>query len=186
MSPRWGLPLGIVVSAFFYLENSTMSLKKLIPLYILMMPISVLANDIYLKGISIIGQQKTAYISLSEDNSIAVVEGKSIGSWIVERIAGRSVFLRHAESDEIIELALHSRLSVEQPVPESTTPKAVLEQIAKAVAEGQTVIAPPPPEKVAEGVYRGKPHLIAGKDVPPGYYRKRTPFGDYLIKGDAQ
>jgi len=160
-----------------------MFFKKIVLFYLLIIPISVFGSELYLKGISVIGQQKTAYISLSEDNSIAVAEGESISSWIVERIAGRSVFLRRADSKEVIELALHSRISVEPSEPK-TTPE-ILEQIAKAVANGQTVITPPPPEKIAEGVYQGKPHLIAEKDVPPGYYRKRTPFGDYLIKGDA-
>ncbi|RKZ75137.1 MAG: hypothetical protein DRQ57_08680 [Gammaproteobacteria bacterium] len=45
------------------------------------------------------------------------------------------------------------------------------------------VIAPPLPEQIAEGVYRSE-HFIDDKDVPPGYYKKRTPFGDFLIKDE--
>jgi hypothetical protein len=41
----------------------------------------------------------------------------------------------------------------------------------------------PPLEKLAEGVYRSG-HFIDDEDVPPGYHKKRTPFGDFLIKDE--
>ncbi|MEK8017558.1 MAG: hypothetical protein VSS75_011870 [Candidatus Parabeggiatoa sp.] len=154
-----------------------MSLKQVSLLLLLMLPLSVLGNELYLEGLSVIGKQKTAHVVL-DNQSLSVIEGDSVKACVVTRIATRSVFLRCPESEKLLELPLQARVSLEAPSPKSE----IADRIAKAVAEGQTVIAPPQPEKIEEGVYRAVPYVIEDEDIPPGYYRKQTLFGDYLIK----
>jgi hypothetical protein len=158
-----------------------MFLKQVSLLLLLILPLSVLGYDVYLEGLSIIGKQKMAHVVL-DNQSLSVGEGDSVNACVVARIATRSVFLRCPESDKLLELSLQARVSLEAPSPKSE----IAERIAKAVAEGQTVIAPPQPEKIAEGVYRAVPYVIEDDDIPPGYYRKQTLFGDYLIKDGTE
>jgi len=163
-----------------------MSLKKLTPLYLLILtlPLSVFSQEIDLQGTQIIGDKKSATVSI-EGNSLIVGEGDSVGSWKIERIESRIVELRSKDSNEIKMLSLHSRPSPETSTQESVpSPDKPAEQTENAQALLPTVIAPPPPEKIAEGVYRSE-HFIEDEDVPPGYYKKRTPFGDFLIKNEA-
>jgi len=162
-----------------------MSLKKLTPLclLILTLPISVFSQKIDLQGTQIIGDQKSATVSI-DGNSLIVVEGDSVGPWKIERIDSRIIVLRSKDSNEIKELSLHSRPSTETSTQESIpSPDKPDEAAENAQALLPAVIAPPPPAEIAEGVYRSE-HFIDDKDVPPGYYKKRTPFGDFLIKDE--
>ncbi len=158
-----------------------MSLKKLAPLYLLILtlPISVFSQEIDLQGTQIIGDKKSATVSV-DGNSLLVVEGDSVGSWMIERIENRIIILRSKKSNEIKALSLHARPSTEKSKQKSAPSPDKQDENAKALP---AVIAPPPPEKIAEGVYRSE-HFIDDEDVPPGYHKKRTPFGDFLIKDE--
>ncbi|GEM_PF-1184568 len=159
-----------------------MSLKKLTPLclLILTLPISVFSQEIDLQGTKIIGDKKSATVSI-DGNSLIVVEGDSVGPWKIERIDSRIIVLRSKDSNEIKELSLHSRPSTETSTQESAPSPDKPAENAQVLLPA--VIAPPLPEQIAEGVYRSE-HFIDDKDVPPGYYKKRTPFGDFLIKDE--
>jgi hypothetical protein len=99
---------------------------------------------------------------------------------MIERIENRIIVLRSKKSNEIKALSLHARPSTEKSKQKSAPSPDKQDENAKALP---AVIAPPPPEKIAEGVYRSE-HFIDDEDGPPGYHKNRTPFGDFLIKDE--
>lgn len=113
-------------------------------------------EEIYLEGISVLGDQKNAYISM-KGGKISVSEGDSIGIWQVARIEERSVFLT-TENGEATELPLHSRL----PLPETETEEE----------------PSPKPQPETEQSEADETTL----EIPPGYRKVHTPFGDFLVK----
>jgi len=117
-----------------------MSLKKLAPLYLLILtlPISVFSQEIDLQGTQIIGDKKSATVSV-DGNSLLVVEGDSVGSWMIERIENRIIILRSKKSNEIKALSLHTRPSTEKSKQKSAPSPDKQDENAKALP---AVIAP--------------------------------------------
>jgi len=119
----------------------------------------VWAEGMYLEGITILGVKKSAYLAVDE-GKVTVNEGDKVGKWRVMRIEERSVFLK-TDKNETIELPLHSWLKPESE--KDTVPKAE-----------DTPALPETFERV----------IIPDDQVPDGYRKVRTPFGDVLVKDD--
>lgn len=136
-------------------------MKKLIGILALLVTATVWAEaGMYLEGITILGAKKSAYLVV-DGGKVTVNEGEKVGKWQVVRIEERSVFLK-TDKGETTELPLHSWLKPE--ADKNTAPKAEA--------------APVGPETF-ERV------LIPDDQIPPGYRRVRTPFGDVLVKDDG-
>jgi len=108
------------------------------------------AQDIYLEGVSVLGDKKVAYLTI-DNEKVSVEEGEDVATWKVDRIERRAIFLISPEGKET-ELQLQSTL---QAAPE---------------------------EKAVEAV--NAVPVIKDEDVPDGYRKIKTPFGDYVILKD--
>lgn len=131
---------------------------KAIGTYLLTMIISAAAwcqEEIYLEGISVLGAEKNAYISM-KGGKVAVSEGDAIGIWRVARIEERSVFLT-TEEGNATELPLYSRLPISSISLEERT---ILEALPKDSSA--------PPAKTEETL--------------AGYHKLHTPFGDFIVE----
>ena len=121
----------------------------------------LLAADIYLEGISVLGKKKTAHLVV-DGAQMSAREGEYVGDWQIVEIASRAVTLQSDEGTSV--LPLHSRLDPNQ----------------EPVAEPPTAVNPPPTP--AQQL-----RVIDDADVPEGYRKVRTPFGDLLVKNkDAE
>ncbi len=107
------------------------------------------AQDIYLDGVSVLGDKKVAYLTIDNDK-VDVEEGEEVATWKVSRIERRAIFLISPDGKET-ELQLQSTLQM----PEEKTVEA-------------TSAVP----------------VIKDEDVPEGYRKIKTPFGDYVILKD--
>jgi hypothetical protein len=191
---------------------------KAIGAYLLTMVISATAwcqEEIYLEGISVLGAQKNAYISM-KGGKVAVSEGDAIGMWRVARIEERSVFLT-TEEGNATELPLYSRLpissmSLEEPTTleilskDSGTPPAKAEEtlagyhklhtpfgdfiveeeeIEKATQQHTTATSESSeavPELPEQAVVLDNLPQIEAEEVPEGYRKVQTPFGEFLLE----
>lgn len=113
------------------------------------------AQEIYLEGVSVLGDKKVAYMVV-DGNKVAVEEGEEVANWKVNRIERRVISLISPEGKET-ELQLNTNLKLSE------------EKTAEPVTNN--VNAPMIPE-------------IKDEDVPPGYRKVKTPFGDYVILKD--
>ncbi|WP_459862939.1 hypothetical protein [Endothiovibrio diazotrophicus] len=135
------------------------------------------AADLRLDAITQLGGKKSAYVTTG-GSQLVVGEGGQVGGMVVRSIEGRTLVLVSGDGTEY-RLELHAHLSLpSDAAARAAEPRAEEE----GGAERPKVIAPPPPEKVSEGVYRIDPHFIPDDQIPPGYRRQRTPFGDMLIE----
>ncbi|MEM7018496.1 MAG: hypothetical protein AAF512_14285 [Pseudomonadota bacterium] len=110
--------------------------------------------DVYLEGISILGSKRSAFVS-ENGQKFSVAKGDKLGQWIVEKIENRSIILR-GKDGKLKELALHTTLASEAP---------------KQGLQG---------EQTADGSF--KPRFIKDEEVPEGYRKVATPFGDILVQ----
>jgi hypothetical protein len=171
--------------------------KKTVLMMLLLASTPAWATDIYLEGVSILGKNKTAHLTVN-GSKLSVSEGGTVEQWTVMEIAPRMISLRDAEG-RIQELELHSQLTDAPPevepqvvVPAVTTalgaPPAMnpddnpFLQAIKARAEQQAKENPTPPSDVTPPQPVYEPKRIADEEVPPGHRRVRTPFGDVLVK----
>lgn len=138
--------------------------------------LSASAQEIALDGVKIIGANRSALISV-DGHQTRVREGDPVAGWVVRLIDSRMVVLANG-AGEVKELGLHARFSLadDEAAERSTMPRDDDPDAEPAV------IAPPPGEKVGEGRYHITPKFVEDDEIPEGYVRKRTPFGDFLIK----
>jgi hypothetical protein len=149
-------------------------MKKLIILCTCLFSTSVISSEIFLEGISILGNKKSAFISI-DGNTITAKEGDLVADLTIERIEPKLLYLRSSKG-ELSELGLHSTVvstpSV-APIPKNTNP------FAEALKAKENNLDNPTEEKPKTQTF--KPRRIADEDVPEDKRRVRTPFGDVLI-----
>ena len=125
--------------------------------FLLTLSVNAWAEELYLQGVSVIGERKTAYIAKiteqMEEVRITVVEGDSLGQWLVARITPKFVILESEQGEEK-QLHLHSALPVEENLSQEDTANSP--QFTRPV--------------------------IPDQDIPPGYKKIQTPFGDFLVR----
>ncbi|GAB6040920.1 hypothetical protein [Endothiovibrio diazotrophicus] len=122
---------------------------------------------------------RTAYLTL-QNQEFRAHEGDTIGQWTVVSIQSRAVELRGTDGTTK-ELQLNRRAAKDGIGQATSTPVEPLQSFTDS-EDAPAVIAPPPPKKIRDGVYRLEPKFVEDKDVPAGYVKKRSLFGDYLIK----
>lgn len=110
------------------------------------------AQNIYLEGVSVLGDKKIAYLTI-DDEKVAINEGEEIATWKVARIERRAIFLVSPDGKET-ELQLNTNLKVAE------------EKAAETIVNVPNV------------------PVIKDEDVPEGYRKIKTPFGDYVILKD--
>lgn len=124
---------------------------------------SAYAEELFLEGVSILGSKKTASVVYNQQ-AMSLHKGDNIGEWIVDLIEERSIKLRDKDG-KVQTLELHSSIN---DSPEEVAP-------ASAPADLTDI-------KTGTGF---QPRVIKDEDVPPGHRKVRTPFGDVLIKENA-
>lgn len=149
--------------------NSMNSVKQSLWLLLLMSMIAVADQpieqnqQIYLEGISVLGEHKRAHITINAAK-MSVQEGDELGEWTVYEIHQRSIVLQNELGEEKI-LELHSRIDVTLP--------SVTEQQATPADELLQRFPDANP-------FAGRPR-IDDADVPAGKRKVVTPFGDFLV-----
>lgn len=129
---------------------------------------TVYAEDMqrmYLEGVSILGKQKNAYVSLNGEQ-VVLQEGDEIAHWQVDNIQPRSISLV-SKTGETRELSIHTQVAIPAQAPIlPDSDESQMPQEAQLPTETQTYQRP----------------MIPDEDVPPGHRKIRTPFGDFLVK----
>lgn len=119
-------------------------------------------QQIYLEGITVLGQNKVAHITINEAK-MSVQEGDELGEWTVYEIHNRAIALQNKLGEEKI-LELHSRIDVAlPPVAEQPTPA---DELLQRFPDANPFV--------------GRPK-IDDADVPAGKRKVVTPFGDFLV-----
>lgn len=138
-------------------------------------PVVVMADDIYLEGISSVGKQRVAYLFVNKAK-IALKEGENFKRWKVTRIGQRSIFLSDIKGEET-ELVLHNRLPPE--LLGGVLPVAAMSAENAAPANSSTT--PSQSDSQPENKSDKNPTV---EELPPGYRKVQTPFGEVVVKDD--
>ncbi len=165
----------------------------------------------YLEGISILGEKRIAYISLSggkisvtEGDEITVNEGKAKGTWQVVLIKQDSVLFK-TKAGSTAELRLDHRLPLPTPSEPSTANSAKPLAIPEGENSGGEIPPVTPPEDIVqapEAVIQAEeqdsqeslPTELASttadtstqpppepEEIPSGHQLVKTPFGTFMI-----
>lgn len=131
--------------------------KWALPLLLSFVSTQVLAADLYLEGVSILGKKKTAMLVV-DGGKITADEGEElgVGGWILAKVDSRSVTLKNAQGTEQQVLELHQRASLGAPAVNPAAPAA------QSLPQAQPTTPP--------------------TEAPPGFRKVRTPFGEILVK----
>ena len=158
-------------------------LYRLLPLLLWLVCGASLAGEPRLEGVNILGAAKSAYIRV-DGAAHRMRVGDSVAGWTIESIESRSVMLR-GPGGESCTLPLNGR---DAAVGTWTPPAPGNGVGAGRMTEepAPRVIAPPPPEKVDEGTYHISPRFYKDREIPEGFKRARTPFGDYLVEEEGK
>lgn len=152
-------------------------------LYLLAMLIASPAwgeEEMYLEGITVLGNHKSAYLSMGEGKA-TVREGDMIGPWQVTHIKQNSIFLV-TNKGESTELLLHSRLPI--PSEETETESGLSEeQLHPDSSEGLPEEDSPKDQylKSEASPPQGPEEPPPQEKVPQGYRKVRTPFGEIIV-----
>jgi hypothetical protein len=138
-------------------------------------PVAAMADDIYLEGISSVGEQRVAYIFVNKAK-FSLKEGENFTRWKVTRIGQRSIFLSDIKGKET-ELVLHNRLPPESL--DGIIPVAAMSAENSAPANSSTT--PSQSDSQPENKSDKNPPV---EEVPPGYRKVQTPFGEVVVKDD--
>lgn len=160
-------------------------------------------EESYLEGISVLGTNKIAYLSIQgnkipmrEGDTFPLSEGDMVETWQVMRIKQGSVILLKMNNGLTTELRLDSRL----PLPVSEAEAEMIESqqphlddskmsVKEKTFSGYRIVRTPfgsftitddtpiPPSQPLPA----KPMITEG-DVPPGHHIVQTPFGDFIVK----
>ena len=170
----------------------------------------------YLEGISILGEKRIAYISLSggkisvtEGDEITINEGKAKGTWQVVLIKQDSVLFK-TKAGSTAELRLDHRLPLPPPSESSTahsvkplvtteeessdgeippvTPSEAIVQAPEAViqTEEQDSQESLPTELVSTTVDTSTQPPTEPEEIPPGHQLVKTPFGTFMINSKEE
>ncbi len=133
--------------------------KWALPLLLSFVSTQVLAADLYLEGVSILGKKKTAMLVV-DGGKITADEGEElgVGGWILAKVDSRSVTLKNAQGTEQQVLELHQRASLGAPAVNPAAPAA------QSLPQAQPTTPP--------------------TEAPPGFRKVRTPFGEILVKDE--
>jgi hypothetical protein len=135
------------------------------------------ADDIYLEGISSVGKQRIAYIFVNK-TKFSLKEGENLTHWKVMRIGKRSIVLADIKGNET-ELVLHNRLPPE-PL-DGVMPVAAMSAENPAATQSKSdTKSESKSESKAEKSHETQP----SEEVPPGYRKVQTPFGEVIVKDD--
>lgn len=126
------------------------------------------ADDIYLEGISSVGKQKVAYVFVNE-TKFSLKEGENLTRWKITRIGQRSIILADSGGKET-ELVLHNRMP----------PEPVTEMSAENTPSDKPVATDAKSDKKSDKNQDAK----STGDVPAGYRKVQTPFGEVVVKED--
>ncbi|NJO14202.1 MAG: hypothetical protein HC877_00155 [Thioploca sp.] len=165
----------------------------------------------YLEGISILGEKRIAYISLSggkisvtEGDEITINEGKAKGTWQVVLIKQDSVLFK-TKAGSTAELRLDHRSPLPTPSEPSTAHSA--KPLVAPEGESSNEEIPPvtPPEDIVQAPeaaiqaeerdsQESLPTELASttvdtstqpppepEEIPPGHQLVKTPFGTFMI-----
>ncbi len=137
-------------------------------------PAVAMTDDIYLEGISSVGKQRVAYLFVNKAKFV-LKEGENFTRWKVTRIGQRSIFLSDIKGKET-ELVLHNRLP---PESDGVMPVAAMSAENSAPANSSTTSSQSdsPPENKSD-----KNQIV--EELPPGYRKVQTPFGEVVVKDD--
>lgn len=129
---------------------------------------SIYAEEVYLEGISVLGNIKKAYVVMDE-GQIPVEQGDELGQWVIEEIHQRAIVLSNARGETQV-LELYSKLNVTPPsiddVPIESIENTEALEILQKIPDGNP-FAPRP--------------QIDDADIPEGKRKVSTPFGDFLV-----
>lgn len=128
------------------------------------------ADDIYLEGISSVGEQRVAYIFVNK-TKFSLKEGEQFTHWTVTKIGQRSIVLADAKGSET-ELVLHNRMPSEPAPP----PVEKVEENAPPA---------PAPTEPTEHKTDKSADTPTTEDVPKGYRKVKTPFGEVIVQEEA-
>lgn len=134
------------------------------PIYLFILAVTpryVWSEGLYLEGVSIVGAEKNAYLSL-DGIKVVVSEGEIVGTWQVDQIIHKAVLLSSKNGIQTT-LALHARLATE--VDTNTAPEENIDEQPHLSIPQQPV--------------------IADEAIPPEHHKVHTPFGDFVVK-DAE
>ena len=158
-------------------------------------------DESYLEGISVIGKEKIAYLSIKgskipvkEGEKLTFSRGSGLGTWRVVRIKKSSVVLKAQGSDLEEELHLHSRLPLpQQEVPQLTktteaSPNDENNALYRLVRTpfGNFVMRDNAPITQTSTPKTDQPSNTTPTDeeAPPGHRVVRTPFGNFIAKDE--
>ena len=126
------------------------------------------AEEVYLEGISVLGNIKKAYVVMDE-GQMSVEKGDELGQWVIDEIQQRAIVLSNARGETQI-LELYSKLSIApdaEPVEQNTT---------EDNTEALEIL-----QKMPDGNPFASQPQIADADIPAGKRKVSTPFGDFLV-----
>ena len=133
-------------------------------------------EEMYLEGISVLGNHKSAYLSMGTGKA-TVREGDMIGTWRVTQIKQNSIFLS-SNTGKSTELLLHSRLPV--PSEEENENNLSEEEMHPDSNEGLPQEEPSEESSITEqDSYAEK--SSSTESLPKGYRKVRTPFGEIVV-----
>lgn len=148
-------------------------------------------EEMYLEGISVVGKEKSAYLSLTGEK-FQVHEGETVGDWKVAKIEQHSIFFT-TEQGKTTELRLYNRLplSKKSATGEGATEPGVIENSPDVkIDEDETAATTNDQTSSIEREQVEKTKTTSPSEstetVPPGYRKVHTPFGDFVVKaGEA-
>lgn len=128
----------------------------------------VQAEEVYLEGISVLGNIKKAYVVMDE-GQMSVEKGDELGQWVIDEIQQRAIVLSNARGETQI-LELYSKLNI---VPDA---EPVEQNATEDNTEALEIL-----QKMPDGNPFASQPQIADADIPEGKRKVSTPFGDFLV-----
>jgi len=127
------------------------------------------AEEVYLEGISVLGNIKKAYVVMDE-GQMSVEPGDELGQWVIDEIQQRAIVLSNTRGETQV-LELYSKLNImpesePEPFDQNTTDNVEALEILQKMPDGNPFTSQP---------------QIADADIPEGKRKVSTPFGDFLV-----
>lgn len=131
---------------------------------------SALSAELRLEGVNILGASRSAYIAI-DGESARFRQGDTMNGWRLDKVSPRSVTLRTPEGEEMV-LTLNGEGSSEKRAGDTPVVSEAKPPVKKEKR--------PSPYGPPGSNYN--PQVIDDRDVPPGYRKVKTPFGDRLVE----
>jgi hypothetical protein len=154
-------------------------MNKWTVLLLLFCTYAVQAEEVYLEGISFLGNIKKAYVVV-DGVQMPVEQGDELGQSVIKEIQQRALILIDESGEEQI-LELYSKVDVtplfEQEITEQ---EMVTNPFAQEAIEGEDRTS-----EILQKMPDGNPFAarpqITDDEIPQGKRRISTPFGDFLV-----